>query len=185
VADSADLELDDELRRQRFDLRLVQEEAELEGELATRRAMSLDEALVQWLVAGDIVEAISGTASVTGMVLGHSAEVATIEVDAGRFAEVAIAHLTALRMVSHGRPPDIPTTAGRTMRLALSDAEVHCYEVMVQVTTRTEPFSGRVRVVGMEHLELVDALGREWLIPLVAVEMVLRPESPGDAWADG
>jgi hypothetical protein len=185
VADSADVELDDELRRQRFELRLVQEEAELEGELASRRAMSLDEVLVQWLVVGDVVEIATIAGSVAGVVVGHSSDVATVEVDSGRLAEVALAHLVAARSVSHSHAGTTAETTGRTMRVVLSDAEVHGYQVTVHVAGRRAPFEGTVRVTGREHVELIDAQAREWLVPLPTIAMVLRPESPSDAWVDG
>jgi hypothetical protein len=183
MAKVPEYEFDDEARRQRFELRLLQAEAAREGELAARRGVSLAEAVAEVCALGSLVVVDVPGATFRGTVAGVTEALLRLRVADDRLCDVVLDQLVAVREVKPGSAQ--PTPSGlSTLSTVLADAEVHGYDVTLHLDG-AEPMAGRVVVAGREHVELTGGRGERLLVRLSAIVAVVRPESPGDGWADG
>ena len=149
------------------------EATEIETHQHRLRGRTLQDVATMLAHRGDLVTLQNGQRRFTGEVLGCGRDYLTLNTDSlcvdarlDRFA------LQVKRRAAGGRdsPGMAPTWRARLTELELTHEPVDLY-----APPPFGPRSGRIRVVSVDHLWLIETTGVECYLPLEQVEMAVRP----------
>lgn len=149
------------------------EEGERLAALAAARGRTLSDVAAELRSRGDLVSVRTGGRTLTGVVIHAGADFLTLET-AATTVEVHLRRPVVLtvaeRAPSGGREPagGAATFRGRLLELEMDRAEV---DVVVDAV---DVLSGRLRVVGRDHIILVDPDGDETFVATAWIDHVAR-----------
>ncbi|HEU5003212.1 MAG TPA: hypothetical protein VFW71_10605 [Actinomycetota bacterium] len=174
--DAIQRDLEDVAAAIRAELRLEAEEAEREAAVSAGMRRTLAEVAAELMAHGDTVAVEVGGQTFTGTIAGVGADLVTIDI-AGTRADVALAAVGRLRVVRRARsggtrraPGEAPSLRARLLELQLGGA-------LVEVGTAGpgavgDAVTGRVTVVGPDHVALGSGPDADWFVPMTAVAYI-------------
>ncbi len=149
------------------------EAAEIEIHQHRLRGRTMRDVAEMLLHRGDLVTLQTGTLQLTGEVMGSGRDYLTMNtenlcVDA-RLDRISlrVARRTAGGAEARGAAP--------TWRARLTELEMTQEAVELYAPSLPEPRKGRIRVVSMDHLWLVEPTGTDCYLPLEELAVVIRP----------
>ncbi|HWD08585.1 MAG TPA: hypothetical protein VHA57_05760 [Actinomycetota bacterium] len=165
--DSAQRDLQDVAASIRAELRREAEEAEREAAVAAGMRRSLADVAGELMAHGDTVAIDAAGHHFAGQLAAAGADVVTLASGSLR-VDIALGAVSSLRVLERARTGGLAPLPGSpsTLRARLNELQLSGQEVEVGVTAAEEQLTGRVALVGSDHVAIGEEVGPEWFVPL-------------------
>ncbi len=172
-------ELGAELRhRVGEELRREAEDLEWDAERLRLRARSLTDVAHESMSRGDVVAIKTRLRSPTGRLVAVAGTLAILATQSGE-VDVNLAGPVALRVMHRATHGGAATRGGSpSFRARLAEYELSGEELEVVAPELDEVVTGRIDVVGADHVVVVDRQDRSWALPLHTIALVSRSHRP-------
>lgn len=173
--DAIQRDLEDVAAAIRAELRLEAEEAEREAAVSAGMRRTLADVAAELMAHGDTVSAVAAGQTFVGTITGAGADLVTIEV-AGDAVALALAAVSCLRVLGRARSGGTRRAPGEAASLRARLLELQLAGELVEIgTTGTgATATGRVALVGQDHVAVSRGAEPEWFVPLAAVAYLRR-----------
>lgn len=176
--DAIQRDLEDVAAAIRAELRSEAEEAEREAAVSAGMRRTLAEVAAELMAHGDTVSVEVGGRTFTGTIASAGTDFVTIAL-AGERADVALGAMGRLRVVRRSRSGGARKAPGEATSLRARLLELQLGGEVVEVGTAGssvagDSVTGRVALVGPDHVALGGGPDPDWFVPLAAVAYVRR-----------
>ena len=180
MTDAGNGDLENALRELRAEHRAEQEEIEEATERTERATRPLAEVALEYLYRGDSIRVTVGQGSWTGVVVHVGSGMMTLRTQAGIEIDLAYSGLTSIRVVERARSGGRSRTSKHPGELVarLRDLENTGETVEIGGRSLAPGIEGTVDVVARSHVEFRGRDGSEWVVPLSAIDVVIRQPAP-------